>query len=253
MQNLSKSKISLFKSLSINKFRNEHNLFIAEGHKIIAEVLKSSLNIKYIIHTNKWGVNLKDTSFEIIETTESDIKKISNLKTPPSVIAIIEIPKSKLKPELLKNKLTLAIDDIQDPGNLGTIIRICDWFGIENVICSGNSVDIYNPKVIQATMGAFLRVNAFYVELDKFITDYKAKTSNICYGTFLEGENIYKTQINPEGLIVLGNEGQGISQTVEMLIDKKIVIPPYKNDEIHAQSLNISIAAAIICSEFRKR
>lgn len=252
IQNLSKAKISLIKSLSIKKYRSEHNLFIVEGHKIISELLKSTFKIKFLIHTEKYNINLESTNIEIIKVDESEIKKISNLKTPPSVIAIVEIPKKKLNILSLKEKLTLAIDDIQDPGNLGTIIRICDWFGLENIICSLNSTDVFNPKVIQATMGAFLRVNVSYKDLKTFIPEYKKVTANKCYGTFLEGENIYKTNLTTNGLIILGNEGQGISKEIEETIDSKIFIPPYSIDKEHSESLNISIAAAIICSEFRR-
>lgn len=253
MQTLSKAKISLIKSLSIKKYRQEHKLFIAEGHKIVSEILSSNFNIKYLIYTNEWNYSKNiNKNTEIFEVEESEIKKITNLKTAPSVIAIIEIPDYKTEISQLKDKLTLAIDDIQDPGNLGTIIRICDWFGIENIICSQNSVDIYNPKVIQATMGAFLRVKVNYEKLDSFILEYKKTTKNICYGTFLEGENIYKTKTEQNALIILGNEGQGISKEIESIVDQKILIPPFAKEKEHAESLNISIATAIVCSEFRR-
>jgi TrmH family RNA methyltransferase len=163
------------------------------------------------------------------------------------------MPEYSLDFESLKDKLTVAIDDIQDPGNFGAILRICDWFGIENVVCSNNSVDIYNPKVIQASMGAFLRVNVFYEDLDSFIEKYKSATSNLCYGTFLEGENIYTSELKTSGLIVFGNEGQGISESVEAQIENKLFIPPFSKITNHAESLNIASAASIICSEFRRR
>ncbi|MDR1761096.1 MAG: RNA methyltransferase [Bacteroidales bacterium] len=251
-QKLSKAKISLIKSLSIKKYRQEHRLFIAEGTKIVNEILKSNLKIRYLIRTEDWAFNKTSIDFEDIITAENEINKISNLKTTSHVIAIAEIPDYNLNISFLKNKLTVVIDNIQDPGNLGTIIRICDWFGIENIICSNGSVDIYNPKAIQATMGSFLRVKVFYEDLQNFIKEYKNITGNCCYGTFLEGENIYKIPEKDNGLIVFGNEGQGISKEIEKIVDKKIMIPPFNENSEHSESLNISTATAIICSEFRR-
>ena len=249
---LSKSKISLFKSLSIKKYRLQHNLFIAEGEKIVNEIIKSNFSIKYIIHTEKWTNNFHTKNAEIINVKLSEIDKITNLKTSPQVVAIVDIPRNDLHISSLKSKLTLAIDDIQDPGNLGTLIRICDWFGIENIICSQNSVDVFNPKVIQASMGSFLRVNVHYVNLHDFINEYKNTTDNVCYGTFLDGENLYNCEKQECSLIILGNEGKGISEEVENLIDKRLFIPPF-NAEQHSESLNISIAGAVVCSEFRRK
>lgn len=252
IQQLSKSKISLISSLSIKKFRHQHKLFVCEGHKIVSELLDSDLTVKYVIYNESLEIPSVSGLFEVCFTDEAGMKKISNLKTAPSVMAVAEIPVNKLDIQLLKNKLTMCIDDIQDPGNLGTIIRICDWFGIENLICSENSVDLYNPKVIQATMGAFLRVKVFYSNLSEFIPEYQKITSNQCFGTFLEGENIYKTDLPESALFVFGNEGQGISQEVKALLNTKIYIPPYFKDGSHAESLNISTAAAVVCSEFRR-
>jgi TrmH family RNA methyltransferase len=252
IQKLSKAKISFIKALSVKKYRQQHQLFTVEGSKIVNELMKSELIIKYIIVTEEQSYNFQITGTEIIIADKEGIKKISNQKTPPSVIAVVEIPDYKIDILSLKDKLTIAIDDIQDPGNMGTIMRICDWFGIENIICSKNSVDIYNPKVIQATMGAFLRVKVFYRDLQNFIPEYKKITGNICHGTFLDGENIYGITEKNNGLIIFGNEGQGISAEIENHIDKKIFIPPFFKDKEHAESLNISIATAIVCSEFRR-
>ena len=251
MTPLSKAKISLIKSLSIKKFRLQHSLFIAEGEKIVDELIESDFSIKYIIHTDKWSNNIPLRNVEIIKVTYFEIERITNLKTSPNVIAIVDIPKNNINITSLKHKLTLAIDDIQDPGNLGTLIRICDWFGIENIICSQNSVDLYNPKVIQATMGSFLRVNVHYVDLPKFIYEYKNITKNMCYGTFLDGENLYRCEKREHSLIIFGNESKGISKEIESIVDKKLFIPPF-NVTQHSESLNISIAGAIVCSEFRR-
>ncbi len=253
MQTLSKAKISLISSLTVKKYRSENNLFIAEGHKIVSELLSSNLEIKYLIYNEDKEIPSNSGNYEIFLTDDLGMKKISNLKTPSSVLAVVEIPKRDLNCFSLKDKLTMCVDDIQDPGNLGTIIRICDWFGIENLICSNNSADLYNPKVIQATMGAFLRVNVFYENLVEFIPEYTKITSQKCFGTFLEGENIYTAELPNSGLFVLGNEGNGISAEVESLINYKLFIPPFAKSDAHAESLNISIAAAIVCSEFRRR
>lgn len=253
MQELSKSKISLIRSLSMKKYRQEHNLFIAEGHKIISEILDSDYNIKFIVYNTEKDYEIVDGQFQSIMTNNAGMKRISSLKNPPAIMAVVELKQSTLEFENLKNKLSLVVDDLQDPGNLGTIIRICDWFGIENLICSTNTADAFNPKVIQASMGAFLRINIHYVELSEFILEYKKQTDHKCYGTFLEGENIYQAELDQKGLFILGNEGSGISLEVENVVDIKLHIPSFANSENHAESLNISVAGAIIASEFKRR
>lgn len=229
---LTNNEIKLIKSLSIKKYREIHKLYIAEGNKIVDEIISIGITIKYLINDAK------------------TIQKISNFNSKPQIIAIVEITEKLLNIETLKKGITIILDDIQDPGNLGTIIRICDWFGINNIVCSKKSVDLYNPKVIQATMGAFLRVNVFYEDLENFILKYKEITNNICYGTFLEGENIYACKKNINAAIIFGNEGNGISKNLEKIIDKKINVPCFSKNKLHAESLNISAATAIICSEF---
>ena len=231
---LTNNEIKLIKSLSIKKYRDQSKLFIAEGHKIVDEMLALEAPIKHLV------------------TDEETIKKISNFNSKPQIIAIGEITEKVLEVENIKKGITLILDDIQDPGNLGTIIRICDWFGINNIVCSETSVDMYNPKVIQATMGAFLRVNVFYENLEKFIKKYQAETGNKCYGTFLTGENIYAMEKERDCAIIFGNEGNGISKEIENLVDKKINIPCFSKNSIHAESLNISVATAVVCSEFVK-
>lgn len=253
MQTLSKAKISLISSLSVKKYRQENNLFVVEGHKIISELISSNFKVKYIIYNEDLEIPADSDDWEVLLTDEAGMKKVSNLKTPSSILAVVEIPEVEFGIIRLKNKLTMCVDDIQDPGNLGTIIRICDWFGIENLICSNNSADLYNPKVIQASMGAFLRVNVVYQNLEEFIPQYSKITSHPSIGTFLEGENIYKTDLPESALFVLGNEGNGISAQVACLLDGKISIPPFSKTGKHAESLNISAAASVVCSEFRRR
>jgi RNA methyltransferase, TrmH family len=252
-QKLSKAKISLINSLSMPKFRREHNLFVAEGHKIVSEIANSEFKIKYLVYNEDKEIPSESGDFDVFVCNDTEMKKISNYKTTTGVLAVVEMPQHQLEISTLTGKLSMAVEEIQDPGNLGTIIRICNWFGIENLICSKNSVDVFNPKVIQASMGAFLRVNLNYVELSDFITEYRIKTQHQVYGTFLEGENIYSANLPQAALIVLGNEGHGISDKIAELLDCGLYIPPFSNEGTHAESLNISSAAAIVCSEFRRR
>ena len=252
---LSKSKISLINSLNIKKYRDKHKLFFAEGEKIINEIIASGQKIKWLF-TSETGDSYntdKKNIEEVFEISEREMKKISQLKTPSKHLAVLEINENRQNIENLKNELIFAFEDLQNPGNLGSIIRICDWFGINNIILSKHSADIYSPKVIQATAGAFLRVNILYEDLQDFIVKYKETSRNICYGTFLKGENIYNSELTPEGLVVFGNEGQGISDTITKHIDKKLFIPSFSKSDTYSESLNIASATSIICSEFKRR
>jgi len=182
------------------------------------------------------------------------LKKISSLTTPNEVLAICAIPENKLNVSELKNKLTLVLDDIRDPGNLGTIIRIADWFGIENIICSLETVDIYNPKVVQATMGSIARVNVFYEDLKTIFLEALTKNNFPIYGTVLNGENIFEKSLTSNGFIVIGNESNGISIELLPLINEKISIPTFSVNETNSvESLNAAIATAIVCTEFKRR
>ncbi len=250
---ISKATISLINSLRYPKYRNKHNLFIAEGQKIITEILISDYKINSIIFNLSKTEPAEYRGIKTFTCTDDEMKKISNLKNPPPVLALVNLPIKELNINQLKNDLCIAVEDIQDPGNLGTLVRICDWFGIKNIICSKNSVDIYNPKTIQATMGSFVRVNVFYEDFNLFLSEYKSKIKNPVYGTFLDGENIYKTDLPKSALLLLGNEGHGISKQTESFIDKRLFIPPLDKHGNHAESLNISVAAGIICSEFRRK
>lgn len=252
IQKLSKSIASLIRSLSIPKYRQMHNLFVAEGEKIFNEILKSKYKIKYLVfNSDKTIPKLYDEDFDVYKCNSDEMKKISNLKNPPSLLTVVEIPNIVLNIENLKSKLSIAIEDIQDPGNLGTIIRICSWFGIENIICSKNSVDVYNPKVVQATMGEFTKVNVHYIDFAEFLPNYVRVTQHQIFGTFLDGENIYSLMLPQNALVVFGNEGHGITEYTAKFINKKLFIPPF-NKYTHPESLNISSAAAIVCSEFRR-
>jgi RNA methyltransferase, TrmH family len=250
---LNRNQIKIIHSLKIKKFRKEHKLFVAEGSKTVSELFSSSYNIRWLIATKTWLqennylINRKNINREgVYEAEESEMKKISFLTTPQDVIAVAEIPEENFNIRSINN-LALALDDIQDPGNLGTIIRIADWFGINHILCSEGCVDLYNPKVIQAAMGSFTRVRLIYTNLKDVLE--KAANSNLpVFGAFLDGENIYAMKKEPKGIIVMGNEGKGISAEIEELINKKITIPRFGG----AESLNVSVATAVICSEFRR-
>ena len=194
-----------------------------------------------------------DSIFRRDDIGEKAMSQISNLATPSPILAVINIPDNK---ELLKNSeikgLSLALDSISDPGNMGTIMRIADWFGINTVYACGHTVDIYNPKVVQASMGAIFRVRVIYADIERVISDYNSAGKPI-YGTFLEGENIYQADLSSEGLIIMGNESEGINATLKESIERKISIPPYPTSNLTPESLNVAVATGIICAEFRRK
>jgi RNA methyltransferase, TrmH family len=246
---LSQAKIKWIRSLEHKKFRQEEGFFTGEGSKICTDLLED-LPCRFLTATASWLETHPDIrADEIVTASKEDLRKASLLKTPPDVLAVFKIPTHELTPDLLNGKISLVLDYIQDPGNLGTILRIADWFGIENVICSIGTVDAFNPKTVQATMGAIGRVHIHYTELVPFL-----KTVHIpIYGSFLEGEVIYTCSLEPEGLIIMGNEGNGISKETATLITNKLYIPDYPAGQTGSESLNVSVATAIICSEFRRR
>lgn len=257
---LSKNKIKLIRSLEQKKYRRAHNMFVAEGTKLIEDLLKT-LRCKYLIATEEWINNnqpiaskLATLQIEVDKVMEEELKKVSFLKTPQDILAIFEIPQhDKKENRISKDRLYIALDGVQDPGNLGTIIRIADWFGIEDVFCSNDTVDAYNPKTVQATMGALARVKVHYVELPELLNE--AAHNNIpIYGTFLDGENMYEgAQLTENGIIVMGNEGNGISSEVEQIVNRKLFIPNYPIGRATSESLNVAIATAVICAEFRRK
>jgi TrmH family RNA methyltransferase len=254
---LSKNQIKFVNSLQQKKFRKEHGLFIAEGMKIVPELLRSGLQVKQIYATAEFLRSATiNEAIECIEVKAAELERISALSTPNEAIAVCEIPVYDLNPILLKDKLTLVLDDIKDPGNLGTIIRIADWFGIENVICSKDTADVFNPKVVQATMGSIARIQVHYIDIADFIKEQAKELNLPVYGALLDGKNIYTEKLSPAGLIVIGNESRGISDKIQVLITHRISIPSfshYKSGSGEAESLNAAIATSIICSEFRRR
>lgn len=252
---ISKSQIQFIKSLSVSKFRKTHQRFIAEGPKLVFELANSSFEIEGIyalrtwIESNQFGFS-KDT--DISEVTEKELGRISALKTPNQVLAIVHIKDNNQPENNALNDLVLMLDDIRDPGNMGSIIRTADWFGVQQIICSNSCVDIYNPKVVQATMGSLFRVLIYYTDLKKQLE--QLPKDHFVYGTLLEGKNIYESNLEKKGIIVIGNESHGISKELIPLITNKITIPNYSIKPWDtAESLNASTATAIVCAEFRRQ
>ena len=248
---ISKSKIKLIKSLEQKKFRDETGLFVAEGTKLVLDLL-TVFKCTILAATRDWMVENKNISaLEIIEVDETELNKISNQKSPQGVFAVFEKPLYTWEVDDLSQKLVLALDDVQDPGNLGTILRIADWFGITNVFCSEHSADVYNPKTIQATMGALARVRVHTVDLPVFLQSCAGKMP--VYGTFMDGSNIYTNSLTQHGIIVMGNEGNGISTETAKHVTHRLLIPNYPMGEATSESLNVGVATALVCAEFRRR
>ncbi len=241
--------LKFIKSLHLKKNRITHSLFLSEGEKIVNDLLQSKIELyRLIIMQNSHFITrdiLKKFSDKIIYASKIQMKQISTLKEPSEVLAIFKIP--LYKDLQIKNELILALDEVRDPGNLGTIIRTADWFGIQKIICSENTVEIYNPKVVQATMGSISRVRVYYVNLETFLS----KQNLPIFGTFLKGENIYKKSLPNKGIIVMGNEANGIRSEVKKSIQHKISIPNFGKDGV-IESLNVGIASAVILSEFKR-
>jgi TrmH family RNA methyltransferase len=240
---LSKNQIKLISSLQQKKYRFAHQLFFAEGAKVIQELVKSNFELEHLYTTKEDFKEIAPNKITLI--TENELNKISALSTPNTSLAVFKIP---LESKITESGLVLALDRVRDPGNMGTILRLCDWFGIEQLVCSKETVDIYNPKVVQATMGSITRVNVNYVDLVSFLE----KTKLPVFGTFMDSENIYKTALPQEGIIVMGNEANGISESIEKLVTRRITIPRFGELQI-TESLNVATATAIILSEFRRQ
>jgi TrmH family RNA methyltransferase len=272
---MTKAEIQLIRSLEDKRAREETGLFVAEGEKIVQEMLASNLTVRKVYTTNPY--------FDGEEITPKEMERISHLKTPSELLALVEIPRWEFDPGDLPGRLTLALDGVQNPGNLGTIIRLADWFYIHNVLCSADCADCWSPKVVQATMGAITRVKVHYGDLEQMVAKsvdaagLSAPDTIPVYGTYMEGESVFKADLTPGGIIMFGSEGRGISDRVGRLVTRRIVIPtwpyytPPSQRGIHPsevnklspkgskprskgpESLNVSVAAAIVCAEFRRR
>lgn len=256
---LSKARIKQIHSLEQKKHRRKEGLFVAEGHKLVGELLSAGHHPAYVCHTSQWIVpsalssksNINNCPVDVI--TEDELRSASLLQHPQQVLALFPLPQwQRPLPEAGKKQLLIALDGVQDPGNLGTICRLADWFGIEDIICSQETADIFNPKATQATMGAISRVKVHYTDL----AGYLHEASNLSvpiYGTFLDGKNIYERQLTSNGIIVMGNEGKGISHDIASLVSDRLFIPNYPQDRPTTESLNVAVATAITCAEFRRR
>lgn len=251
---ISKGKIKRIKSLAHKKYRLKENLFVVEGNKNVIELLNSEYKV-----TNVWATETFLTEnegrltrdIEITVATPEEIKKASLLKSPQQCLALCKIPGNELKEITFNDQITLYLDGIQDPGNLGTIIRTCDWFGIKQIYCSADTADFYNPKVIQATMGSFCRCRVYYSRFDT-IALAAHKNGISIYGAFLQGINIYQTNFPDNVLLIVGNEGQGIRSMNEKYIQQKINIPEFRKSR-GAESINVAVATGIICSEIKRQ
>ncbi|MEC5165008.1 TrmH family RNA methyltransferase [Flavobacterium sp. PL11] len=237
---ISKNQIKLITSLQLKKYRSSSKLFFVEGVKAINELLDSTYELEHLYTIQNDFDNVSNENKTII--SENDLKKITALATPNSCFAVFKIPIEK---QVVESGLIVMLDSIRDPGNLGTILRLCDWYGVQQVICSIETVDVYNPKVVQATMGSLTRINVNYLDLNKFLLQTKLPI----FGTFMDGQNIYQVTLPQQGIIIMGNEANGISSELEKLIQNRISIPRFGNLQ-KTESLNVATATAIILSEF---
>lgn len=251
---ISKQNIELIRSLAHKKNREEAGLFVAEGEKIVIDLLKTDLALSHIYFTAEFGEFLpelpdKQSSSQI---SAKEMERISAFKTPSSMLAVFKIPPYQEVTTPSFDGLSLVLDGLQDPGNLGTIIRLADWFGIRNIYCSENCVDRFNPKCVQSTMGAIARVSVHYLDLSWLLQEAEAQNVPV-YGTFMEGENLYFTELASRSLIVMGSEGKGITPNLTAYLTKKISIPSFPQGNKALESLNVAVSAAIVCAEFRSR
>ena len=255
---LPKNQIKFINSLKEKKYRQLHNLFIVEGDKIVTEIIQQDPSkIEQLYLTEKWYRkseigSLQSHSSQIFILKSGEMERISSFKSPPEVIALIKIPHFQLDYDEIAGNFSLVLDKVQDPGNLGNIIRIADWFGIQHIICSFDCADCYNPKVLQSTMGSIMRVKTHYTNLSLFLQKLTSLPDFGIYGTFINASNIYASGLLPAGVIIMGNESKGISKALFPYIREKISIPAFQNRNRRIDSLNVAAATAIICAEFRR-
>lgn len=235
---ISKNQIKFIHQLEQKKYRQKEQLFVAEGPKVVGDLMRAGFTPTMLFSTTE--------RTDAQQVTADELRRLSFLQHPQEVLAVFPIPQQSK--QLPTDTLAIALDGIQDPGNLGTIIRIADWFGIDHIYCSEDTVDAWNPKVVQATMGSIARVNIIYIDLGTLIDS----TTLPVYGTLLDGNDIYKQPLTPNGIIVMGNEGNGISQRIRAKVTHRLLIPSFRQGD-GAESLNVAIATAIVCSEFRRR
>ncbi|MDR0938780.1 MAG: RNA methyltransferase [Mediterranea sp.] len=252
---LSKARIRFIHSMERKKVRDEERLFLAEGPKLVGELLPH-FDCRLLAGTAAYFGEHPDVTDnarieEVAEITREELERASLLKTPQQVVALFGQPCHELSADYPLQGLCLALDDVQDPGNLGTIVRLADWFGIAHIVCSRGTADVYNPKTVQATMGALARVRVHYTDLSGYI-DSLAKEVDV-FGTCLDGENMYQLSLPGNGLIVMGNEGNGIGREIEKRVTRKLLIPSYPRGRATSESLNVATATAVVCAEFRRQ
>lgn len=255
---ISKNRLKYVRSLEMKKYRKADGVFVAEGHKLVGDLL-DVFECTYLVATAEWlsahewwVERQREKSVEVDEVTEDELRRASFQETPQQVLAVFKQPTYEVNVnEVAKRELCLALDDVQNPGNLGTIVRLADWFGIEHIFCSKGCADIYNPKTVQATMGGIARVQVHYVDLPEMLS--LLEDGIPIYGTFLDGDTLYQKSLENRGLIVMGNEGKGVSKEVEQFVTERLYIPNYPEGRETSESLNVAIATAIVCAEFRRR
>ena len=239
---ISKNQFKTITGLSQKKYRQKHQLFIAEGVKVVNELLNSSLKVDTIFATDDFKTSIYQDKIVVI--SEQELRKISNLKSPNKVLGVFRIPEEK---EFQNNGLTIALDAINDPGNLGTIIRLCDWFGVKQLICSKDTVDCYNAKVVQASMGSLTRISIKYIDLENYLQETKLPT----FIADMDGENVYQSNLPKEAILIMGNEANGVSEEIKKVVTNKISIPRFGEIQ-ETESLNVATATAILLSEFKR-
>ncbi len=257
---ISTAQSKLIRSLRQKKFRDQHCIFMLEGEKMVMELASgegnSNFPISELLATPEWTdahkALLKSRNIKVTEASQAEIKKVSNLVTPQPVIALVSMPDRGFNIEELLQTPVLAFESIRDPGNLGTIIRTADWFGIRHIVCTPDSTDLYNPKVVQSTMGAITRVRVHYLELEPLLSSKEMQAKTI-FGTFMEGENIYHSSLDADPLILFGNESHGLSESLNTVIQHKISIPSFSPQGKGSESLNVASSVAVVCSELRRR
>jgi len=257
---ISTSQSKLIRSLQKKKFRDQHELFLVEGEKMVMELASGDpgdrFQMQELFANPEWIQShsnvLKQSGTKVTEASLAEIKKVSNLVTPQPVIAVVSMPSDKLRLEELLQTPVLAFESIRDPGNLGTIIRTADWFGIGHIVCTPDSTDLYNPKVVQSTMGAITRVQVHYLEFETFLKSKEMQHKTV-FGTYLEGENIYEIPLEPDPLILFGNESHGLSRALNSHIQRRISIPSFSPGGHGSESLNVASSVAVVCSELRRR
>ena len=244
---ISKNQIKFIKQLELKKYRQREGQFVAEGPKVVGDLM-TRYRPTAVYATDDYT---PPCAAEVQRISDEELRKVSFLQHPQQVVALFPLPSHQmLPPSASTTELTLALDGVQDPGNLGTIIRIADWFGINRIVCSEETADAWNPKVVQATMGSIARVDISYTDLPAWIDQQPEETP--VYGTLLDGDDIYAQELSEGGVIIMGNEGKGLTEKVRRRVTRRLLIPSYRKDDT-AESLNVAIATAIVCSEFRRR